>query len=101
MEKFDLVFRQLIIVGGVLWLGAAAMQLLGQDTLMVILGVLSILLSVKNIVILNVSARSGNLHPKIKQYEEMYGDRKGLLRYAIVNVLAFLIIGILLIVTSL
>lgn len=100
MEKFDKIFRQFIMVAGILWLGAAAMHLLEQNMLFILLGALSVLLSVKNIIILNVSSRTGNLHPKIEEYVSSNGLKKGLLYYGVFNVLTFLVLGIILIVTS-
>lgn len=101
MELLEKLFKPLILLATVVWFVLAAFRLLPVNLLLVYVGILSILMGLRNLLILNISQRSGKWHEKIQFYVDQYGLRKGLIRYAIILIGAYLVIGILLIVVNL
>lgn len=101
MEFIEKIFKPLILIAAVLWLGLAAFQVLPTNLLLVYVGVLSLLMGIRNLIILNISQRSGKLHDKIQFYVDRYGERDGIIRYAIMLIGVYLIIGLMLIVINL
>lgn len=100
MELIEKIFKPLILLATVVWFGLAAFRVLPVNQLLIYVGVLSILMGVRNLLILNVSQRSGKLHDKIQFYVDQYGLKKGLMRYAIMLIGVYLILGIVLIVVN-
>lgn len=100
MELIEKIFKPLLLIATALWLILAAFQILSVDQLLVYVGVLSLLMGVRNLLILNISAKSGKLHEKIQFYVDRYGRRDGLIRYAIMLVGLYLVLGLLLIVLN-
>lgn len=100
MNLLEKVFKPLILAAAVVWLVLAGFQLLPVNILLIYVGVLSVLMGLRNLLILNVSYRSGTLHPKIQFYVERYGKRTGLIRYAVVLIGVYLVLGLILIVVN-
>lgn len=100
MELIEKFFKPLILIAAVIWFFLAAFRLLSVEQLLIYVGVLSICMGIRNLLILNISQRTGQLHRKIQFYVDQYGMRKGLIRYAVVLIGAYLIIGLVLIVIN-
>ena len=96
MELIEKLFKPLILVATLVWFVLAAFRIL----LLIYVGVLSILMGLRNLVILNISQKSGKLHDKIQFYVDQYGLKKGLVRYAIMLIGVYLVLGFLLIVLN-
>lgn len=101
MDFIEKVFKPLILLATIVWFVLAAFRLLDVPQLLIYVGVLSIAMGVRNLLILNISQRSGELHPKIQFYVDQYGLKKGLIRYAIVLIGVYLVVGLMLIVVNL
>ena len=99
MELIEKFFKPLILIAAVIWF-FLAFRLLSVEQLLIYVGVLSICMGIRNLLILNISQRTGQLHRKIQFYVDQYGMRKGLIRYAVVLIGAYLIIGLVLIVIN-
>ena len=100
MELIEKFFKPLILIAAVVWFFLAAFRLLSVDQLLIYVGVLSICMGIRNLLILNISQRTGQLHQKIQFYVDQYGVKKGLIRNAVVLIGVYLIIGVLLIVVN-
>lgn len=98
MDKIEKFFKPLFLLAAVVWIALAATHTLNNNQLFVYLGCLSILIGLRNILILNVSYRTNQFHEKIQNYIERYGFRQGIIRYAIFMVLIYLIFGLGLII---
>ena len=59
-------------------------------------GLLVCYLGVQNIILLNLGQRSGEMPDKLMMYQEQLGERKGLIRYAVVAA-ALILIGLLIV----
>ena len=100
MDLIEKLFKPLILLATVVWFVLAAFRILSVNELLIYVGVLSILMGVRNLLILNISQKSGHLHEKIQFYVDQYGMKKGLIRYAIMLVAVYLVLGLLLIVLN-
>lgn len=100
MELIEKLFKPLILLATVIWFVLAAFRILPVNQLLIYVGVLSILMGLRNLVILNISQKSGKLHDKIQFYVDQYGLKKGLVRYAIMLIGVYLVLGFLLIVLN-
>ena len=89
MELIEKLFKPLILVATLVWFVLAAFRILPVNQLLIYVGVLSILMGLRNLVILNISQKSGKLHDKIQFYVDQYGLKKGLVRYAIMLIGVF------------
>ena len=97
MELIEKLFKPLILVATLVWFVLAAFRILPVNQLLIYVGVLSILMGLRNLVILNISQK---LHDKIQFYVDQYGLKKGLVRYAIMLIGVYLVLGFLLIVLN-
>lgn len=100
MELIEKLFKPLILVATLVWFVLAAFRILPVNQLLIYVGVLSILMGLRNLVILNISQKSDKLHDKIQFYVDQYGLKKGLVRYAIMLIGVYLVLGFLLIVLN-
>lgn len=101
MDFIEKVFKPLILLATIVWFVLAALKIFDVPQLLIYVGVLSIAMGVRNLLILNISQKTGELHPKIQFYVDQYGLRKGLIRYSIVLIAVYLVVGLLLIVVNL
>lgn len=76
MELIEKLFKPLILVATLVWFVLAAFRILPVNQLLIYVGVLSILMGLRNLVILNISQKSGKLHDKIQFYVDQYGLKK-------------------------
>lgn len=83
-----------------IWVVCAAFNLLTLSQLYLYLGVAAVFLGVKNMVLLNLSQRSGRPHPKMDALMMRYGKQRGILYFALFFIVLFLLIGGLLIYYS-
>lgn len=100
MELIEKIFKPLLTLAAFVWLVLAATQTLNTNQLLIYMGVLSILMGIRNLLILNVSAKTKVYHEKIQNYVDCYGKHDGLIRYAVMLIGAYLVLGVILIVVS-
>ncbi|MDO4281269.1 MAG: hypothetical protein Q4C56_06520 [Peptococcaceae bacterium] len=101
MDLIDKCFKPLILIAALVWMVMAATHSLSNAQLLIYIGVLSICMGVRNLLILNISYRTNHYHPKLAAYVDRFGVRTGLIRYGVLLVGAYLVLGVLLIVVNL
>lgn len=94
MEKFQKISSRVIIVLALIWavLMSTGMLTVGQGYFAI--GVLSAYIGVQNIILLNWGQRTGQMPNKITHLVERHGEQKGILTYVVVNILLYLLIGL-------
>lgn len=100
MELIEKVFKPLLTVAVLVWMVLAVTQTLNTAQLLIYAGVLSVLMGVRNLLILNISYRTNQYHEKIQAYVNQFGLKTGLIRYSVILVGAYIVLGVLLIVIN-
>lgn len=85
-------------IGVIIWLGLAVFHVVSQPMLYLILGVLILVVGLKNAVLLYRAGCGGEVHVKIWTLMDRMGDRNGLLYYATFMVALVLLGGAMLVV---
>ena len=98
MDFIDKVFKPLLLLAVGAWMVLAITQTLTNSQLMIYAGILFVCMGLRNLLILNVSYRTKHFHEKIQAYIDQFGLKKGLIRYSIILVVTYLVLGILLII---
>ena len=88
------------LVAVLVWMVLAVTQTLNTAQLLIYAGVLSVLMGVRNLLILNISYRTNQYHEKIQAYVNQFGLKTGLIRYSVILVGAYIVLGVLLIVIN-
>lgn len=100
MELIEKGFKPLLTVAVLVWMVLAVTQTLNTAQLLIYAGVLSVLMGVRNLLILNISYRTNQYHEKIQAYVNQFGLKTGLIRYSVILVGAYIVLGVLLIVIN-
>ena len=100
MELIEKVFKPLLTLAVLVWMVLAVTQTLNTAQLLIYAGVLSVLMGVRNLLILNISYRTNQYHEKIQAYVERFGLKTGLIRYSVILVGVYIVLGVLLIVIN-
>lgn len=100
MELIDKFFKPFLSIAVLVWIVLAATQMLSTPQLLIYVGILSVLMGLRNLLILNVSYRTHHYHEKIQAYVDRFGLKTGLIRYSVVLVGAYLVLGVILIVIN-
>ncbi len=100
MEWIDKFFKPLLSIAVLVWMVLAVTQSLTTPQLLIYVGVLSVLMGVRNLLILNVSYRTNHYHEKIQAYVDRFGLKTGLIRYSVILVGAYIVLGVFLIVIN-
>jgi len=98
--NFHKYSQKVIILAAVIWAILAVCTRMGilalpLSVLYIYFGAIICYLGIQNLIILNISAKKGIDHEKIKQYDERFGKKYGLIYYVIISVLFFIIFGII------
>lgn len=101
MDLIEKIFKPMLTLAAFGWLVLAATHTLDNNQLLIYMGILSILMGIRNLLILNVSAKTNHYHEKIQNYVDRYGQKNGLIRYGVMLVGAYLVLGVILITVSL
>jgi len=94
MEQFQKISSKIVIALALLWLVLVSLGKLNLGQSYLMLGALSAYIGVQNIILLNWGQRTGQLPKKIAYLVEQRGMQKGVRQYVLVNILLFLLIGI-------
>ena len=100
MELIEKVFKPLLTLAVLVWMVLAVTQTLNTAQLLIYAGVVSVLMGVRNLLILNISYRTNQYHEKIQAYVDSFGLKTGLIRYSVILVGAYIVLGVLLIVIN-
>lgn len=90
--------KGLFYIGIIAWGIAASFHLVSTPTLYLFLGLLILMVGLKNAYLLYQAHRKGNIHIKIRTMMDRMGERQGMLYYATFMVALFLVAGLLLVV---
>ncbi len=98
MEKFQKISSRLILLMAALWtaLTFGGVITVGQSYFFI--GLISTWLGVQNIILLNMGQKTGKMPNKIAHHIERHGERSGLMHYIVINILLYLIIGVVVMV---
>lgn len=95
MEKFQKYSSRAIIALALIWFVLVLSGKLTTGMSYFGIGIISTYLGIQNIILLNLGQRSGKMPNKIAYQIKQHGERGGILRYVIINILLYLIIGII------
>ncbi len=98
MEKFQKLSSRAILLMAALWavLTFGGAITVGQSYFFI--GLISTWLGVQNIILLNMGQKTGKMPNKIVHHIERHGERSGVLRYIVINILLYLVIGMIVMV---
>ncbi len=98
MEKFQKLSSRLILLMAALWavLTFGGIITVGQSYFLI--GLISTWLGIQNIILLNMGQKSGKMPNKIVHHIERHGERSGIIHYVIINILLYLVIGVVVMV---
>lgn len=100
MQKFQKYSSRLVMISALIWILLVFSKQLTIGQSYFIIGVLFTYIGIQNILLLNIGQRTGNLTNKITHYIQHHGEQKGILMYVCINILLFLCIGIITMVSS-
>lgn len=98
MEKFQKYSSRAIMVMALLWAVLTFSGTLSTGQSYFFIGFISTYLGVQNIILLNMGQRCGKMPNKIAYQIEHHGERAGILRYVCINILLYLLIGVVVMV---
>lgn len=94
MEQYQKISSRIIIVLAFVWAALTATGNLSTGQSYFMIGAISAYIGVQNIILLNWGQRTGRLPRKIVYLIEQHGHNSGILRYTLINILLFLLIGL-------
>lgn len=98
MEKFQKYSSRTIIALALIWFALVLSGKLSVGMSYFGIGIISTYLGIQNIILLNWGQRSGKMPNKIAHHIKHHGEQAGILRYVVINVLPYLLIGIVVMV---
>lgn len=93
MEKFQKISSKIIMGLSAVWLVLTATHSISVGQSYMFLGALGVYLGIQNIILLNMAQKTGELPRKIAVLVEAHGHDRGIKQYVIVNILIFIIVG--------
>ena len=94
MEQYQKISSRIIIIVAFVWAILTATGNLSTAKSYFMIGAISAYIGVQNIILLNWGQRTGRLPRKIVYLIEQHGHNSGILRYTMINILLFLLIGL-------
>lgn len=95
MEKFQKISSKVVIVLALIWALLTFTSMIPVGISYIFIGALAAYIGVQNIILLNWGLKIGKMPNKIAYQIEQNGHEKGIKNFVIVNVLLYLIIGII------
>lgn len=93
MKQFHKISKRIFYFLAALWFVLLIIPSINLGYRYIFAGILVCYLGVQNIILLNLGQRSGEMPDKLVMYQERLGERKGLIRYAVVAA-ALILIGL-------
>lgn len=94
MEKFQKYSSTIVIVLALIWAALSFTRMIPIGMSYMIIGALAAYIGVQNIILLNWGLKIGKMPNKITYQIEQHGHNKGIRNFVVINVLLYLIIGI-------
>ncbi len=98
--NFHKYSQKFILLAVVVWAIIAFLNLLPLRYIYVYFGAIVLYLGIQNMIILNLSLKQDELPDKIKHFQEKFGDKNGIIFYAVFSVLMFIIFGLIIIFSA-
>ncbi len=93
MKKFHKISQRIILILAAIWVLLLFFKGIELGYRYIYIGLLILYVGVQNIILLNLGQRAGEMPDKLLMYQERLGERKGLIRYAVVAA-GFILIGL-------
>jgi len=93
MEKYQQISSKIIIGLSALWLILVITKSMSIGLSYMYLGGLGILIGIQNIILLNISQRTGKLPKKILVIAESRGTNSAIKSFVAINILLYMIVG--------
>ena len=100
MEKFQKFSSRIVIGLALVWAALTFTHMIPVKISYMIIGGLAAYIGVQNIILLNWGLKIGKMPNKISYQIEQHGHNKGIRNFVVVNVLLYLIIGIVVVVSA-
>ena len=100
MEKFQKFSSRIVIGLALVWAVLTFSNMIPVNVSYMIIGGLATYIGVQNIILLNWGLKIGKMPNKITYQIEQHGHNKGIRNFVVVNVLLYLIIGIVVMVSA-
>lgn len=94
MEKFQQISSKAVIVLALVWAVLTFSGMIPEGISYMIIGGLAAYIGIQNIILLNWGLKIGKMPNKITYQIEQHGHNKGIKNFVVVNILLYLIIGI-------
>ncbi len=98
MEKFQKLSSRAILLMCALWAVLTFGGIITAGLSYFLIGLISAWLGVQNIILLNLGQKTGTMPNKLAHHVKHHGEKSGIMRYVIINVLLYLLIGIVVMV---
>ncbi len=98
MEKFQKISSRVVIVLAFVWAALSFSGMIPVGVSYMVIGGLAAYIGIQNIILLNWGLKIGKMPTKITYQIEQHGHNKGIKNYVVINVLLYLIIGIVVLV---
>ena len=98
--NFHKYSQKFVILAALVWAVLAFFRLIPLRYIYVYFGAIVLYLGIQNMIILNLAVRQNKLPEKIKHYQERFGEKNGVIFYALFSVLMFIIFGIIIIISA-
>lgn len=94
MEKFQKISSKIVIALALVWAALTFTGMIPTGTSYMMIGALAAYIGIQNIILLNWGLKIGRMCNKITFQIEHHGHEKGIKNFVAINILLYLIIGI-------
>lgn len=98
MEQFQKLSSRIILLMCAAWAVVTFGGIISTGQSYFFIGLISAWLGVQNIILLNLGQRSGTMPNKLAHHVKQHGEKSGIMHYVVINVLLYLIIGVVVMV---
>ena len=100
MEKFQKFSSRIVIGLAFIWAALTFSHMISVNISYMMIGGLAAYIGVQNIILLNWGLKIGKMPNKISYQIEQHGHNKGIRNFVVINVLMYLLIGIVVIISA-
>lgn len=98
--NFHKISQKIILLAALIWAVIAFFQLIPLRYIYVYFGALVLYIGLQNMIILNLGVKKGEIPAKITHYQERFGEKNGVIFYALFSIVMFIVFGIIIIVSA-
>ena len=99
--NFHKISQKFILLAALIWSIIAFFRLIELRYIYVYFGILVLYIGIQNIIILNLGVKKGEIPAKITHYQEKFGEKNGIIFYALFSIVLFLVFGAIIIYSAL